>query len=244
MSNIHCFPSVYLHQLPYLTSHFLFKNDLCNRCVALCYGNINEIVISEEHLASLISSQQWSEAGQIANPRLKNRFLIIRAALNLFLSRFTEIKPADHHFNKTETGKPILELSPKKLHFNISHAEDFFLLAVAHDPVGIDLEEKKRKIPEWNEIIKRYYSPEEQADVMNSAYPEETFLKIWTAKEAVIKALGTGIHENMKNINTLKPAGTNNILHVYCGSINDCFCSIACPYPDCRFSFISAKNLF
>lgn len=249
MSEQITFPSFCLHDLatplPFSDS---IKSTLTESDIALCFGNLNEIDFSGKSSLNLISEQQRREANHIKNSERRNHFIGIRACLNTFLSHFTGIDPAEHEFIRNSSGKPSLKSPYQVFHFNLSHSENYFLMAVSLQPVGVDLEKKNRKIPELKDIISRYYSSEEQETVRNSAYPEESFLKIWTMKESVIKLFGTGIHENIKEINTRNLSGNQQLnkemLHIYSGSINDFFISICTSSPETNLHFQSTGVLF
>lgn len=83
------------------------------------------------------------------------------------------------------------------LHFNISHTSSLIACGVTTDvPIGIDVEEKHRKMR--NNILsfaRRYFSPSEVEFLHSFSDPEkqrQEFIKLWTLKEAYVKALGRG----------------------------------------------------
>ncbi|HSX60518.1 MAG TPA: 4'-phosphopantetheinyl transferase superfamily protein [Tahibacter sp.] len=90
-------------------------------------------------------------------------------------------------------GKPALAGAP--LAFNLSHAADAAVVALARGvEVGIDLESPSRPRPHA-ELARRYFRARE-ADAVEAAAADErepTFLRLWTAKEAVLKAIGRGL---------------------------------------------------
>lgn len=93
-------------------------------------------------------------------------------------------------------GRP--QLSPAQagtLDFNWSHSSDCALVALARGVVpGIDLE-RRRARPRALEIARRYFTPDE-AERLAQLPPvqrDEAFLALWTAKEAVLKAIGRGL---------------------------------------------------
>ncbi len=91
-------------------------------------------------------------------------------------------------------GKPFAPDLPE-LHFNISHAGRHVLLAFAHgQPLGVDLERHDRKI-RVEEIAQRYFTATEAAALSNLAPTArlQAFLRLWTCKEAVLKATGEGL---------------------------------------------------
>ena len=79
--------------------------------------------------------------------------------------------------------------------FNWSHSHDQAVIAIARGVVpGIDLE-RLRAHPKALPIARRYFSPEETAwlAALPEAERDRAFLELWTAKEAVLKALGRGL---------------------------------------------------
>ncbi len=89
---------------------------------------------------------------------------------------------------RTEKGKPYL--SDSTLHISISHSGDFVAAAVDVAPIGIDIEViKDRDL----KICRRLCSESDMKLMEGSASPIITFYKIWTAKEAYFKKIGSGI---------------------------------------------------
>ena len=59
--------------------------------------------------------------------------------------------------------------------------------------MGVDVE-YLRDMPRAEDLARRFFSPEEHADIMRlpSGRRQEGFFRCWTAKEAYVKATGTG----------------------------------------------------
>ena len=82
-----------------------------------------------------------------------------------------------------------------KTHFNISHSENITVLAISDAPIGVDTE----IIRDFSAITaKKLFSEEELKYISgnNKNSKEEmqkAFYEIWTAKEAYLKYLGTGL---------------------------------------------------
>ena len=81
------------------------------------------------------------------------------------------------------------------LRFNISHTRGLVCCAVAVDhDVGIDVEDLERR-PVEPALARRYFAPCE-AELVARTPPQgrqEAFLRIWTLKEAFVKATGDGV---------------------------------------------------
>ena len=95
-----------------------------------------------------------------------------------------------------EHGRPALAAGhDQSLGFNWSHSGEQALIAIGrHVMPGIDLE-RRRERPRALEIAQRYFSVDEAATLaaLPAANRSDAFLELWTAKEAVLKALGRGI---------------------------------------------------
>lgn len=91
-------------------------------------------------------------------------------------------------------GKPFAPSLPG-LDFNLSHSGGDVLLAFAlAQPLGIDLEHADRRLRVDN-LAERFFAAEEAAALAHlpDGSRRGAFLQLWTAKEAVLKALGEGI---------------------------------------------------
>lgn len=96
-----------------------------------------------------------------------------------------------------EHGKPYLTNYPH-WHFNQSHCKEGVAIVVSKQgPVGIDIEcRRKINAP----LIKRVCNEHELEMIATAKDSELEFLRIWTRKEAYVKYLGTGIQDNLKEV--------------------------------------------
>ncbi|XP_074355213.1 uncharacterized protein LOC141693923 isoform X2 [Apium graveolens] len=119
------------------------------------------------------------------------------------LRRDNQVNPRSLKFRKNIHGKPELEWpenndwNPPELHFNVSHSSSLVACGVTIDcPIGIDVEDKERKIKHnIMAFARRYFSQQEKKLLKSISDPElerQEFLKLWTFKEAYVKALGRG----------------------------------------------------
>lgn len=95
-----------------------------------------------------------------------------------------------------EHGRPMLDAPDgDTLSFNWSHSHDQALIAIARGVLpGVDLE-RLRPHPKALPIARRYFSPDETTalEALPEGHRDRAFLELWTAKEAVLKALGRGL---------------------------------------------------
>lgn len=76
--------------------------------------------------------------------------------------------------------------------FSLSHTDGIALCALGDNPVGIDIEWIDEK-NNFLDISKRFFSPEEQTYICESASPLLSFYSLWTKKEAYAKLTGEGL---------------------------------------------------
>lgn len=97
---------------------------------------------------------------------------------------------------KTGTnGKPFM-LNLPSFEFNISHTAGALVVALAEDPIGIDVE-KVRAVD--ISIAKRFFSQQELTFVMQADGDQNRrFFDIWTKKEALIKCSGQGLSVDLR----------------------------------------------
>lgn len=160
----------------------------------------------QNHYLNLLSPNEKESVLKIQEGELQKRALLARALVRSTISRYVtqcQINPQVLKFKKNMFGKPELDLQNSSelclppLQFNISHSSSMIACGVTlHSPIGIDVEEKTRKIK--NNIIafaKRFFSPNEIEVLSAISDPEsqrQEFIKLWTLKEAYVKALGRG----------------------------------------------------
>lgn len=119
-----------------------------------------------------------------------------RAPLLALLARYLGDKADDVQLVAGEHGRPRLaDASATMLDFNWSHCVDHAAVALARGLApGIDIERLDARANALH-LAQRYFHPAETAAL--AALPAEdrprAFLELWTAKEAVLKALGRGL---------------------------------------------------
>ena len=92
-------------------------------------------------------------------------------------------------FEYGEHGKPSL-VGRSDIHFSLSHCREAAICVLSNRPVGVDVE----SIHRYNERLARYtMNDEEMAEILAAESPDLAFTRLWTQKEAVVKAQGVGI---------------------------------------------------
>jgi 4'-phosphopantetheinyl transferase len=161
---------------------------------------------------ALLSDDERARQRSFVSPDLRRRFGAARAGLRTLLGRHLDLDPRSLAFVTNEFGKPRLA-GNGHVHFNLSHCEERAVLAISDAAaVGIDLE-CERPI-EHVDLAKRYFHPNEVAAIAASrdeAEQRRAFFLVWTLKEAVVKALGTGLSTPLDSFEVEIGASTSRL---------------------------------
>ena len=107
------------------------------------------------------------------------------------LAAYCGVMPEDIVLLTGAHGKPYA--AGLEVQFNISHSGEMVLCAVSDTPIGADIEQMRTAD---EKLIRFVCTDEEKAyvlDAADDADKQRRFFRIWTAKEAYFKCLGTGI---------------------------------------------------
>jgi 4'-phosphopantetheinyl transferase len=142
---------------------------------------------------SMLSEGERTRALRLVIADAQRRYIAARAGLREILSKATGIEPAALIFGANEYGKPYVANVADAPHFNLSHSLDVALVAIASVPVGVDIEQL-RWLPHLAQMAEMALTEDEQAALQRLDEDERTkaFCRIWTRKEAVMKADGAG----------------------------------------------------
>lgn len=121
------------------------------------------------------------------------RWVSYRAALRRILGAALRVTPQEVPLLLTEFGKPVIAPPFAFLHFSLSHCDDMALVAWCVDgPVGVDVEPISRATSLLGCESTFCHSEEMAALPAGQSVRGLQLLELWTAKEALLKALGTG----------------------------------------------------
>lgn len=127
-----------------------------------------------------------------------------RARLRMTLGRILDLSPEAVPIVISNWGKPLLAPPYAGLHFNLTHCTELAMIVLSMDgPVGIDLERKCRGAKLLG-CESTFCHPQEIEDLPSDSHLRAAqLLQIWTHKEAVLKALGTGLSHPPEQVRIL-----------------------------------------
>ncbi|KMQ80001.1 4'-phosphopantetheinyl transferase [Candidatus Burkholderia pumila] len=95
----------------------------------------------------------------------------------------------------SSSGRPALAATRNAPDFNVSHSGVYGAIAVStQGSVGIDIEEARSSL-DWRKLGSTVFADADRRaiDALPDSAQHTTFFDCWTAKEAVLKAHGTGM---------------------------------------------------
>ncbi len=134
----------------------------------------------------LLSESEQERATAFRSDEARAAFVAGRSGVRAIGARYTGIPPAGLDLQVGAAGKPFF--ANAGLAFNVSHSGDAVVAAFSGEPVGVDIERSGRR-GDFLAIANRFFPPDEVEGISG----EEDFLRLWTAKEAMLKLTGVGI---------------------------------------------------
>jgi 4'-phosphopantetheinyl transferase len=152
-------------------------------------------------LARLLAPEERARADRYRFAGDGKRFTARRAIRRWVLARYLGADPASIAFAAGPHGKPELS-GERELMFSESESGGLALIAVARRArVGVDVE-RVRPLQGAAQIIERFGTAVERAahGRLRPEDQERGFFRWWTAKEALAKALGTGLDDGLSGL--------------------------------------------
>ena len=135
-----------------------------------------------------------------AHPKRRQEQQISRSLRRQLLSDYLLVAPEQLEFAQHVHGKPYLTNHPQ-IKFSQSHCTNQFILVMNKQgvAVGVDIEAKDRSL-KVHALAARILTPKEFEQFGQAIDQQAFLLRIWTIKEAVLKATGLGIRLNLNEL--------------------------------------------
>ncbi len=164
----------------------------------LHFGTLRSLAQRSAHFLSLLDQEELARAERFRFAKDRERFIVGHGLLRELLGRYLHRSPKDLVLLRGEFGKPYLAGDP--LHFNLSDTKDAVLVALADQPIGADIETMNRNT-DHERVAEHYFTKPEVESIMHAQDGKRRFLELWTRKEAVLKACGVGLMDDLHSLN-------------------------------------------
>lgn len=146
---------------------------------------------------SCLDATDWERASAKPEGLARERFVTSRVLLRQILAAALDANPSSLRFELDTHGKPRLGDPYQHCHFNLSHSGSVLLLGLStRAALGVDIE-LPRVVPRAAQLAQRVFSTDEQELLersisLSETARDDTFMRIWTRKEAYLKYRGSG----------------------------------------------------
>lgn len=189
---------------------------------------------------SLMTPDEQQRAGRYHQAKDRQRFFVSRGTLRVLVGMYTGQHPDTVKFAPGTNKKPVV-MGFSDLHYNVSHAGDWVLIAIGSVPVGVDVERIDPAF-EYQSILRDSFSETEQQYIRKNDNCRSAFYRLWTRKEALTKATAKGIDDTFFRVPSLDGVHrvaddlmqtTENWMVGSFGAADDYAAAVA--YPDDKF---------
>ena len=216
--------------------HQQIPNGITENEVLVIAFEIDPIKESWTDYVTALPKNELDRAGEFHYLEDKLRFTKCRSVLRNTLSKWLNNNPEEIEITFGKNGKPYLKQT-HGIEFSISHTKDFGGIAFSrHYEIGIDVENINRDT-NIIQVAEKVFTDEERVMLHAEGDPikRKIFFRLWTAKEALLKATGLGLSLDPKKINLNLPAknedhGTLECDHESCSTTLR-FMELSCPEP-------------
>ena len=151
--------------------------------------------IAMDRLRAWLSPDERTRAAAFHFDRDRSSYVATHGAVRAILAERLSLLPEQVAFEVGPHGKPRLAAENPDLRFNLSHSGGIALCAVTNGvEVGVDVE-ALRAVPDAEAIVRRHFAAREVEDWLRLSPSQrpDGFLRLWSCKEALIKACGMGL---------------------------------------------------
>lgn len=147
----------------------------------------------------ILSGGEEARARSMLSVEARSAFIRGRSGLRLAASRYRACEPAGIGIGIADGGKPHFS-DAGGLSFSLSHSGSHVMAVFSGDGIGFDIE-RTGSGGDFKAVARRFFRPEEAALIESAGSGgRDVFLRIWTAKEAVLKLSGSGISGGLDRV--------------------------------------------
>lgn len=225
--------------------------------VDVYFGITNELHSKHPDLENSITSNERLRAEKFHYPEDRYTYIYCHGLLRSILSKKLRKDTSEIVFSYDKNNKPGLIGNP--CYFNITNDRGAFAFVISkYFYAGIDIEKADRRI-DFIPIINTFFNSAECEFILRSKVnTQEDFILLWTRKEALLKAIGTGIITNLKQVTVseeiniiYKESFDNQIIEplydehfIYSEKVQEYYLSVAIPQKtDINLHQINEENI-
>jgi 4'-phosphopantetheinyl transferase len=177
----------------------------------LWFATLDELRPDAVQFEQLLDDGELQRADRFRFSHDRERFVLGHGWLRTVLSRYVTTEAATIRYARGPHGKPYV--NDTSVRFNFSDTKDAILVGLTSGmELGTDIETLAREV-DHEAVSEHYFTPSEIEGIRNSSNPKLRFLELWTRKEAVLKASGVGIMDDLRVLSVDAPTNEMMIGH-------------------------------
>lgn len=186
-------------------------------------ASLNPPDFAFERLIRCLSEDEGERAARFRSDLHRRHYIVARGLLRTLLGRYVKTSPTHLVIAYGSNDKPFLAYpcADPTLGFNLSHTTELAALAFVYGrDIGIDIE-RLRPIDDFERIADRFFAGSEKEALRNMPAEQrsEAFLRIWTRKEAYIKAIGDGLSMPLERFDVSGASRGSPVLRLFDGPV-------------------------
>lgn len=161
-----------------------------------------------------LSSREILRAQRFVQHRDADRYTVSHAILRKLLGRYLGVEPDTIGYSYNDYGKPYMQPVADHsdvIYFNMAYSQDLALYAFTrgNPALGIDIEHLRSDI-DCQQLAQSVFTADEYTRLCQLADADRyrAFFKIWTRKEAYVKAQGQGLSLGLDSFDVSHAIGT------------------------------------
>lgn len=152
-----------------------------------------------DDFTAALPSPEKSELASFRHSERQRSFILSRTLLRHVLAPRLGINKSAIRFSRSSSGRLALA-NKNSWQFSVSHGRGLVAVMVAQAACGVDIE--MTRPTGFERIARRYFSDAENTWLLqcDASARERHFFRLWTLKEASVKALHKGLANNMARL--------------------------------------------
>jgi 4'-phosphopantetheinyl transferase len=155
--------------------------------IYLYYCDISRCVLADDVLLSYLNKDDKIRFKAYTSAARKRQFGMGRWAIKQGLKRIYGL-PETHQYQLLNHQDWVEALQSRSFSVSISHSGDYVAVLIADAGVRLGVDVEKHKVRNYAELLEGFATEDERKLVINSSSPKHQFYRLWTAKEALLKA--------------------------------------------------------
>jgi phosphopantetheinyl transferase len=153
---------------------------------------------AESHLLPAAERERMERLASAAD---QHRYGLAHASRRLILASYLNCAPEQVDIRTDELGKPGVRGS--ELEHSLAHAGDRALVAVGWGrALGVDVE-RVHRMPDVEALVRGAFTTREREHLAAARDEARELLRLWTRKEALLKATGEGVRDWTRGLDVL-----------------------------------------